>query len=60
MTKKAEKWIRMELPYACFAVIIEDEKCVSAPPIAKWMIGRKFDEISLWVFKRGGTILEME
>lgn len=50
----------MELPYACFAIVIENGVCVEAPPIAKWMMGRKYENICAWVNIRNGSILEME
>lgn len=60
MSEKIKKWIRMELPYACFAIVIENGVCVEAPPIAKWMMGRKYENICAWVNIRNGSILEME
>lgn len=49
---------RIELPHACASIDIDSEtiKCVDAPPIAKWMIGKSLLEITTWIIQHKGRI----
>jgi hypothetical protein len=46
----------VSLPYAYFGIIIEDNKCIFAPPIARWMISKSLAVIEHWVLKKQGKI----
>lgn len=37
--------IYIDLPYACFALVVENGKVVRAPPIAKWALGRNTEVV---------------
>jgi len=49
---------RIELSYACFGIItnsdnVEYARVVEAPPIARWMKGRRILDVIHWVRERG-------
>ena len=44
----------MSLPYATYGIEVENRKVISAPPIAKWMIGKDTHTIREWIYKKGG------
>jgi len=50
----------IDLPYACFGIEATLGRVVTAPPIARWMRGKDLPTIRLWVFRKGGTIVEVE
>ena len=50
-----KSWAYIKLPYATFAIELDLNIVVAAPPIAKWMVGKEFDEINKWVTKKKGT-----
>ena len=50
----------IDLPYANFGVIVENDIVITAPPIGHWMMGRDVSFISQWVNKKGGTIEKWE
>lgn len=54
-----EIWLRIELPYACYAVIVKNDKCIATPSIARWMIGKSRLCIEAWVGRHDGSVLEM-
>lgn len=52
-------WLRIELSYATFAVVIKDNVVVEAAPIARWMIGHTQPHVEAWVKRKGGTCQEL-
>lgn len=53
---KEEITYRVVLDYACFAIIVKDDKIIEAAPIAKWATGRTLYSFRKWVFQKGGHI----
>ena len=47
-------WIN--LPHACYGIEIEDGVCVKAAPIARWMVGKRKEELRDWLRARGAQI----
>lgn len=42
--------LHVDLPYACYGLVFNDNNiCIRAPPIARWMIGKQFTEIEQWL-----------
>lgn len=48
---------RIELSYACFGVITENNLIIRTPPIATWMMGKRIDTIISWVKTKNGKII---
>ena len=41
--------------YSCYGVYVSGGVVVDAPPIAKWMIGKEWKNVTRWIrSKRGG------
>lgn len=52
---------RIDLPYACFGVVVDDNaQVVDAAPIGRWMVGKSLEYIRLWVKRKGGTLAEVQ
>ena len=49
---------QIDLSYACFGVEVKDDKVVFAAPIAKWMIGKSWTVVKIWIDKKRGSIKE--
>jgi hypothetical protein len=48
-------WI--DINYACFGIETNsDETVVTAPPIAKWMIGKNIEEVKAFVKRKNGKM----
>jgi hypothetical protein len=50
----------IDIDYAYFGIEIEKGKCVSAPPIGKWMIGQPLFKIMSWVNKKKGKVTQAQ
>jgi len=50
--------ISIDLPYACFGIIVENDIVIEAPPIAKWATGKSAREVLLY-FKGKGAKIEL-
>jgi hypothetical protein len=48
-------WL-IDLPYACYWIEKVEWTITKAPPIAKWMVGKDFQQVRMWVIRKGGTI----
>jgi len=46
----------IDLPYANFGIIADNDIVIRAAPIGDWMVGKNVAFISRWVNKKGGTI----
>jgi len=46
----------IDLPYANFGIIVENDIVVRTPSMGHWMINRNIAFVSQWVNKKGGTI----
>ncbi len=47
-------WIN--LPYACFGLIVENEIVIAAPPIAKWTERQHYTKALDYYYKKGAEI----
>lgn len=47
--------VSVNLPYACYGVIVVEDRIVQAAPIAKWAVGKSLSEFTAWVSRKGGT-----
>jgi hypothetical protein len=47
------EWVRVELRYATFAVLVQDGFVVDAAPIARWAIGRPEVAVASYYRRRG-------
>ena len=48
----------IDLPYAYFAIKVEENIVITTPPIGRWMIGKTIQEIIMWVNSKNGIIRE--
>jgi hypothetical protein len=55
-----ERWLRIELPYATFAIKVRDDVVIDAAPIAAWMIGKRLPFIKRWIEQKGGRYEELQ
>lgn len=55
MSDGLTQWWRVSLPYATYGVKVVDGHVAEAPPIARWMVGRDFYDVTRWVERKGGT-----
>jgi len=53
------KSYRIDLGYACFGIEIENGRVKVAPPIARWMIGKKGVDIFRWIASKNGIVEEV-
>jgi len=52
--------MQIDLPYACFGIVIKSNVIVEAPPIARWMIGRQWKStVERWVRRKGGICVKL-
>ncbi len=51
---------RIDMGYATYGIEIENEVVIEAPPISKWMIGKRGVEVANWVFARQGQMEEVK
>jgi len=54
------KLYQIYLGYACFGIEIENGKVKVAPPIAKWMIGKRGVDVFRWIANKNGIIKEVK
>jgi hypothetical protein len=47
-------WV--DIKYACFGIITENDIITEAPPIAKWSIGKTIDEFKVFVKRKNGKM----
>lgn len=50
------RWWQVTLPYATYGIRFEAAVVVEAAPIARWMIGKQYEEIDRWVRSKGGRM----
>lgn len=55
-----ERAFTITLSYACYTILVRDGVVVSAPPIARWMVGKGGSEIAAFVAHKGGKIEELD
>lgn len=51
----------IDLPYACYGIIVQDNVVIKAPPIARWMIGKQYStDIRGWLMHKGAEVSECD
>lgn len=50
-------WI--DVGYACFGIISQDDVIVKTAPIGRWMIGKKLKDIKPWLIKKKSIVKEI-
>lgn len=48
--------LRIELPWACFGLVVQGGRVVRAAPIARWCVGKPVDDVTAYWHRRGATI----
>lgn len=48
-----DRWIRVVMPRAVFAVVVRDGVVVDAAPIARWAVGQDERKVAAWFRARG-------
>jgi len=48
--------VHVDLPHACFGLVVFDGKVIDAPPIARWTIGKVGQGIVRYYRRKGATI----
>lgn len=48
--------VQIDLPYACFGVVVKDGVVIAAAPIAKWACGKPIGEVIAWALRKGGKV----
>ena len=51
-----QKLYRVNLSYACYGIVTENDTITKAPPIAGWMLGKTIQDIEEWICKKAGTL----
>lgn len=51
-------WIDVE--YACFGIISRDDIIIAAPPIARWMVYKRLQEVKPWLLDRHAIVKEVK
>lgn len=47
---------QVTLYYACYGIVVDDDRIVEAAPIARWAVGKPFAEFVAWVRRKGGRV----
>lgn len=56
----SEQLLWIDLPYACYGLVIEDNVVMDAPPIARWMIGKHVIYVANWLYGKKAVVVEVE
>jgi len=51
--------VQIDIPYACFGITVKHGVVIEAAPIGKWMIGKPWKDIKVWVNKKKGKCVCM-
>jgi hypothetical protein len=56
-TDPAGTLYQVDVGYACYGVIVSDDRVTVAAPIARWMVGKRWaNYCAAWVLLKGGTV----
>ena len=51
--------VQIDMGFCCGGIDIDHRgKCIAAPPIMRWMIGKTYSEIERWVLRKGGKVCQ--
>lgn len=51
-----KQWYRIELSYATFGILVDDDVVIETAPIGKWMRWMNLKSVEAWVKSKKGTI----
>lgn len=54
MREQETLW-QIDVPHACFGVVVYDDRVIQAPPLAKWMIGQLWWLVCGWIRRKQGS-----
>lgn len=57
MGKATLFWV--DIGYACFGVESNNDIVIAVAPIAKWMLGKRLQDIKPWLLKRSAKVIEI-
>lgn len=49
----SETLVWINLPHACYGIVVVNERVTMAPPIARWMLGKHEREVAAWLRSKG-------
>ena len=47
---------RIDLPYACFGLVVCNGQVTGAPPIARWTVGRSIKDVVAYYTRKGASV----
>lgn len=57
--EKVVQWYHVNVSYACYGIGVKDDIVTYAPPIAKWMRGKRFREVKKWLRNKNGKLTKI-
>ena len=55
-----ERLFWIDIKYACFGIISENDKIIQTAPIVKWMIGKSLQEIKPYLKIKKAKVIEIK
>jgi hypothetical protein len=55
-----ERLFWIDLHYACVGIVSVNDTVTIAPPIVKWMVGKKLSEIKPWLLQKKAVVKEIK
>lgn len=49
---------QVDIGYACFGVEVKHKIVIDAAPIGRWMIGKTWKDVRLWIENKDGNIVK--
>lgn len=46
----------IDVGYACYGIVVINNRVVEAPPIARWMIGERWTRVNILLLAKGAKI----
>jgi len=47
----------VDLPYACYGIVIENGVVIEAANIAGWMTGKRAEDVERWLIKKNAKMI---
>lgn len=54
-----ELWL-IDMGYACYGIVMVNNRVTVVPPIARWMLGKHYDTVRGWVLGHAGSMTVVE
>jgi hypothetical protein len=55
-----ERLFQINIGYACFGIISENDKIIQTAPIGRWMIGKSLQEIKPYLKSKKAKVIEIK